>query len=177
MTDYDSSLPIRTEADGDVVSKICDATTNTQQLEVDSNGKIGINNTEFLAKQDEGDVYEVHLSDTGSGDEICEYDTQEGLAVNTPKTFTYIVSADRTLYLHEIYASGSGKIKVEVKTGVSGSEETRWVGFNSTSNPVCRFKINIPIVEVTGHKVLVIVTNRDNQAQDVYYTLIGLEKA
>ena len=40
MADYDSSLPVRTQQNGDVVSKICDGTTNTQLLNVDSNGKV-----------------------------------------------------------------------------------------------------------------------------------------
>lgn len=40
MADYDSSLPIRTENAGDVIAKIADATTPSQQLAVDSSGKI-----------------------------------------------------------------------------------------------------------------------------------------
>lgn len=40
MADYDSSLPVRTQQNGDVVSKICDGTTNTQLLNVDANGKL-----------------------------------------------------------------------------------------------------------------------------------------
>lgn len=42
MSDYNSSLPIRTENNGDVVSKICDATTTSNQLAVTSSGHIGV---------------------------------------------------------------------------------------------------------------------------------------
>ena len=42
MADYDSSLPVRTETDGDVKSVIVDPVTTTQQLGVDSNGRIGV---------------------------------------------------------------------------------------------------------------------------------------
>jgi hypothetical protein len=40
MSDYNSSLPVRTENPGDVVSKLCDATTTSQQLAIDSSGRI-----------------------------------------------------------------------------------------------------------------------------------------
>jgi hypothetical protein len=40
MSDYNSSLPVRTENNGDVVAKIADATTSSQQLAVDASGRI-----------------------------------------------------------------------------------------------------------------------------------------
>jgi hypothetical protein len=40
MSDFNSSLPVRTETNGDVVTKICDATTNTQELTVNADGSI-----------------------------------------------------------------------------------------------------------------------------------------
>jgi hypothetical protein len=43
MADFDSSLPIRTEQDGDVVAKIADATTPSQQLKVEADGSINVN--------------------------------------------------------------------------------------------------------------------------------------
>lgn len=41
MADYNSSLPIRTEANADVVATLCDATTTTQKLAITANGNIG----------------------------------------------------------------------------------------------------------------------------------------
>jgi hypothetical protein len=43
MADFDSSLPIRTENAGDVISKICDATVESQQLKVNADGSIDVN--------------------------------------------------------------------------------------------------------------------------------------
>jgi hypothetical protein len=43
MADYDSSLPVRTENAGDVISKIADATTPSQQLKVEADGSINVN--------------------------------------------------------------------------------------------------------------------------------------
>lgn len=40
MSDFNSSLPVRTELPGDVVAKIADATTPSQQLAVDASGRI-----------------------------------------------------------------------------------------------------------------------------------------
>lgn len=40
MADYNSSLPVRTENNGDIVAKIADGTTPSQQLSVDASGRI-----------------------------------------------------------------------------------------------------------------------------------------
>src|ERR1035437_6510971 len=45
MADYNSSLPVRTETAGDVIAKIADATTPSQQLKVYANGSIDVNTT------------------------------------------------------------------------------------------------------------------------------------
>lgn len=41
MADYNSSLPVRTETNGDVVVKLVDGTVNTQYLSIDAAGLIG----------------------------------------------------------------------------------------------------------------------------------------
>lgn len=43
MSDIDSSLPIRTEAPGDVIAKIADSTNPAQQLKVEADGSINAN--------------------------------------------------------------------------------------------------------------------------------------
>lgn len=42
MADFNSSLPVRTENPGDVIAKIADATTPSQQLAIDSSGRVTI---------------------------------------------------------------------------------------------------------------------------------------
>lgn len=42
MADYNSSLPIRTENSGDVIAKIADASTPSQQLAVNADGSVNI---------------------------------------------------------------------------------------------------------------------------------------
>jgi hypothetical protein len=45
MSDYNSSLPVRTENAGDLIVKIADATVTSQQLKVESDGSINTNST------------------------------------------------------------------------------------------------------------------------------------
>jgi len=45
MSDYNSSLPVRTENAGDVIAKIADATVPSQQLKVEADGSINVNTT------------------------------------------------------------------------------------------------------------------------------------
>lgn len=42
MADYNNSLPVKTETNGDVVVKIVDGTTNSQTLSIDASGKLTI---------------------------------------------------------------------------------------------------------------------------------------
>ena len=42
MSDFNSSLPVRTENNGDVVVKVSDATTPSQQLAIDASGKVTV---------------------------------------------------------------------------------------------------------------------------------------
>ena len=44
ITDFNSSLPVRTETAGDVIVKICDSTTTTQQATVDASGDLHVFN-------------------------------------------------------------------------------------------------------------------------------------
>ena len=42
MADFDSSLPVRTQTNGDIVAKLSDGTINTQLLGIDSSGRVTI---------------------------------------------------------------------------------------------------------------------------------------
>lgn len=112
------------------------------------------------------------------GTEVNNYLASVAVAVNGAVNHDYTVTAATTLKLSNIWASASGKMKIEVQveTGVAtGSFTSRFVGFNSTANP----NIELPIVEniavAAGVKVRVIRTNKDNQAQDLYSTISGHE--
>lgn len=46
MSDSNSSLPVRTESDGDIVVKVSDGTTPSQHLAIDANGKVTVKLTD-----------------------------------------------------------------------------------------------------------------------------------
>lgn len=212
MSDFDSRLPIRTEADGDASVGVLD-TTNTR-IDPATSGKQDTGNASLANIESDinliqpdvatiktqqtdgtqksqvvdgaGDVLGVNADgsinvvvqneDTLSSTEKHQYNTSAAVAPATPtNVVNYTVTAGKTFKLKKFYASGSGKIKVELKTGTAGSEASRAVGFNSTSEPNIDITLPSPIEVIAGDKILVVVTNRDNQAQDLYAFINGNE--
>lgn len=113
----------------------------------------------------------VEMVSDQSGDEICDYNTTAAVAKNASTNHDYVVTAAKTFLAESVWASASGKIKVQVLSNGS----VIFVGFNSTANP----NIDIPIKKIcktaASQTVRITITNLDNQAQDVYSTLTGLE--
>lgn len=111
------------------------------------------------------------------GLEVNNFD-QSGapVAANGTSNHDYTVTALKTLKLSHIYASGSGKIKIEVQVeGPAATFTTKFVSFNSTAKPDIDIWINENIAIAAGLKVRVIRTNKDNQSQDLYSTICGHE--
>lgn len=108
------------------------------------------------------------------GTEVVNYDTQAALAAAASDTHTYAVTTG-IFELSRVWASASAKMKVEVQYYDGVSAATIAVGFNSTANP--NIVIEFPPYIVTGaagREVRVVRTNLDNQASDVYSTVMGL---
>lgn len=113
------------------------------------------------------------------GDEIVDYNTSTSVAANSSVNHDYTVSAARTFLGSMLSVSGSGKLKAELQLEtVAGSSvyNTVAVKFNSTSDPNVDFELKKIIKQITGANVRVVITNRDNQPQDVYSTLLGIER-
>lgn len=114
------------------------------------------------------------------GDEICDYQDTDTVAVSGTATHDYTVSASKVFVGSELWASASGKMKAQfqVETGAATDVfNTKFVGFNSTANP----NIRIPLAKIVkqvnaGARLRLILTNRDNAAQCVYSTLLGVER-
>lgn len=112
------------------------------------------------------------------GTEVNNYQTNAAVAAGATSNHDYTVTALTTLKLSQIHASASGKAKIEVQveTGVAtGTFTTRFVQFNSTSDPNMIVDIKENITVAAGVRVRVIRTNKDNQAQDLYSTICGHE--
>lgn len=285
MSDFNSSLPVRTETNGDVAVKIVDGTVTSQALNVDANGKViaklndgsgnavtsqangiqraldvginvagvqidprqirsltagdvvtanqgtspwvtSVNNLPATADTNYGTVgastlrsaaqignasgaadfnngasgaqtlrvaanlavaganvsasnpIPVVFSADPSGDEINNYSTSAAVAAAASSNHDYTVTTGKTLLLKQIQASGSGKMKIEVQieSGVASNVfASRFVQFNSTANPNMHIELTCPISVAAGVRVRIIRTNKDNQSQDLYSTICGIE--
>jgi len=126
--------------------------------------KVG-DGTDFLAVNSDGSINVVSvLSPTTS---VNDYNTVASVAAGASSTHTYTSTGD--FYLAQVEASGSGKMKIEVK--VNGV--TKFVQFSSTSDTNMSISLTQPILATSAQTVTVIRTNRDNQSQDVYSTISG----
>ncbi len=127
--------------------------------------KVG-DGTDFLAINSDGSI-NVKISDASPGTAVADYNTAASIAGGASSTHTYTSTGN--FYLEQVEASGSGKMKIEI--AVNGA--TKAVLFNSTSSPNMSLVLKQPILATTGQTVTVVRTNRDNQSQDVYSTIIG----
>jgi fructose-specific phosphotransferase system component IIB len=135
--------------------------------------KVG-DGTDFLAVNSDGSINVVMQEDSGT--ETVRYNTAAAVAGGASSNHDYAFTAASKLY--QVWASASGKLKIEVQieTGAAtGVFNTIAVGFNSTSNPNIEFELSKYAAIPLGARVRVIRTNRDNQAQDVYSTIVGID--
>lgn len=102
--------------------------------------------------------------------EVIDFKKATAIAAAASDTHSYTPGA--TVKLDQVEASASGQIKVEVKVGVTGSEVSKWVAFTSKGDLKASLKLPNPITVTTADSVLVIITNTDNQAQDVYSSIL-----
>lgn len=107
--------------------------------------------------------------------EVQNYDTASSVASDASDTHTYTVTALKTLLLKQVIASASSEMKIEIKVGPTGSTVTKAVVFTSATNLIANIQFEQPIEVAAGDDVEVVRTNRDNQAMDVYSTIIGIE--
>lgn len=262
MSDFNSSLPVRTENAGDVIIKVADATVTSQQLTVNADGSVNITDnggsltvdatnldirdlvfatdkvdvtgstvaldaptlaalesitvqngaggaavniqdggnsitvdstdldirdlthvsdsikigdgTDFLAVNSDGSINVVPQEDPGT--ERVNYDTTASVAAGASDNHDFVVTNGGKLF--QVWASASGKLKAEVQieTGsATGVFNTVIVGFNSTADANINMQLSKYALVPTGARVRVIRTNRDNQSQDVYSTIVVLE--
>lgn len=97
------------------------------------------------------------------------------VAAGGTATNTYTVTTGKTLSLSQIFTSASGKIKAVV-TAPSNATTLIATMFNSTASPNAILNLNGVSVSVAAtNTVVVTITNDDNQPQDVYSTIFGIE--
>lgn len=129
--------------------------------------------TDTLAINTDGSVNVVIQEDVGL--EIVDYNTAAALASGASSNHDLLFATASKLY--QVWGSASGKLKmtVQIETGsATGVFTTKGVGFNSTANPNIEFTLSKYAAIPAGARVRVIRTNLDNQAQDVYSTIVAI---
>lgn len=111
-----------------------------------------------------------------AGEEIFEFDqSATPVAKDATDTHSYTVPVGKTLLLSQVLCSASGRAKFEIAVGAASSEVTKGVRFTTASNGDSDWTLNTkPLKVVAGDNVLITRTNRDNQAQDLYTTIVGI---
>lgn len=99
-------------------------------------------------------------------------DYKKATAVAAAASDTHTLSPGSTINVTQVDFSGSGQMKCEIKYGTTGSEVSKWVGFTSKGDLNGSFRLPHPITITNTQSILVILTNTDNQAQDVYSSII-----
>ena len=120
----------------------------------------------------------VIIDPAGAGTTVCDYKDAASIAAGASDNHDYTVTAGKTLHLRQVESSASGKAKMllAVETGVAtGTFTTKAVQFNSTATADMSLILQSDILVAAGVRVRVTMTNRDNQAQDLYSSIIGFE--
>jgi len=117
----------------------------------------------------------VYVTSQVAGTNVTQFKTDASVATAGTSVNTYAPAS--TFILDRVHASGSGRIKVEVRealvAGITGPDALKWVAFNSSSDPnvdidCSQYKV------VAGEEVQVVVTNLETgKAQDLYSTIVG----
>lgn len=114
------------------------------------------------------------------GAEVHDFDQAVAVASDATSNHDISIASGDVFSLKKVHAAASGKMKIEIQVGDGASTEvfsTVAVSFNSTANPECGVMF-IPAISVTGTvdttTIRVIRTNLDNQAQDLYTTIMGV---
>lgn len=131
--------------------------------------KVG-DGSDFLAVNSDGSINVVLLNDV-PGTEICNRQTSASVAAGASVNHDYTVTALKTFTAEAVQVAASGKCKVQVLfNGV-----IKFDAFNSTANPTILIPMYRMIKAAAGQVVRITITNTDNQAQDLYSTLMGSE--
>lgn len=147
-------------------------TDGTEDAAVDANNSLQVN-------QRSGDVWKVEISGAASTGEVHDYNTAAAVAAGAISNHDYTVTALKTLLWRQVLVSASDRFKAEfqVETGVgTGIYTTFAVMFGTgATGEMVDVTFSKPKEVAAGVKARVIRTNRDNQALDLYSTIIGEE--
>lgn len=171
MADFKSSLPVATDANGDVVVNISDPSTPSQVAGVDANGdlctKAKITDSGGTPI-DGSNPFPVTLK---SGTCSHDYNTSAALAAAGTSDHDYAPGSAGDML--GVVVSASGCAKWEIQIGAVASETTRFVLFTTAAEPSKIWNApNCGLAVGASDNIKIIRTNRDDTAMDVYSTIL-----
>lgn len=134
--------------------------------------KVG-DGTDFLAVNTDGSINVVIQEDVGT--EVVNYDTAAAVAAAATSNHDLVFASASKLFQVLATASGKLKVTVQIETGAATNVfNTICVRFNSTATPDCDMTLSKYAAIPAGARVRVIRQNNDNQAQDLYSTIVAI---
>lgn len=146
MSDFNSSLPVRTENDGDVVVKIADSTVPSQQLTVNANGSINV--------EDGGGSLTVDATNLDIRDLSSATDSVEVLQATHDD-----LNANVTIQVNDIDVSNANPVPV---SDAGGS-----LTVDATDLDIRDLAFATDKVDVSGSAVTAVVTATDLDIRDL----------
>lgn len=169
----DGTDTLAVNADGSINSVVTATNLDIRDLtHVSDSVRVG-DGTDFLAVNADGSINVVPLEDPGT--ETVNYNTAAAVAGGGTSNHDLLFTTGGRLY--QVFASGSERMKAEVQVETGSATNvfnTVIVGFNSTATPNIDLTLSKYATIPTGARVRVIRTNRGNQAQDLYSTIVGI---
>jgi len=127
------------------------------------------------ANAENNPIYVYNVEGSVIGIEVISYDTSAAVASDASDNHDYTVIGSETFKVKRAFGSASGAQKIELQAGPVAALVTQAVAFTSQSNPnwVMEFDGLLEVPDTSTGTVRIIRRNDDNQAMDVYSTIIG----
>lgn len=182
---YDATNNKRPSSQGLIASERSaapDETTMTQRATAIA-GEDDTVNLDVAIKHSNGDRIDANnplpvYNADNPGAEVEDPSVSSAVAKDATSNHDYPVTASTELrkVSAECSASGLAKFELLIEDGVGAGTYTRMdTKFNSAANPNVVLGVKIPAPVAAGVNVRVAKTNLDNQAQDLYSTINGVE--
>lgn len=136
--------------------------------------KVSANST---ANSQTNPIFVQVVSGVVSGNEVVFYGTSAAVAANGTANIDYTVTGSTTAKVLWIRASASGAFKVTVSSGPLASLVTKEVGFAGAAMPQVYLEYGglLEVPDTSTGTIRVAIRNDDNQAMDVYATIVMTE--
>lgn len=170
MADFDSSLPVRTQNPGDVISKIADATTPSQQLTVNPDGSINItdNGGSLTVDAVDLDIRDLtHVSDSvkvGDGTDFLAVNADGSINI-TDNGGSLTVDAVDLDIRNLVFATD--KVDVSGSTGVGVTDNGGSLTVDAVDLDIRNLVFATDKVDVSGSAVTAVVTATDLDIRDL----------